>query len=59
MFYSCLVFSALSLSVYPYLFVVLLGGLGLMLLIVKFAMRTSTDALRYDAISRSPINSYF
>ena len=59
MFYSYLVFSFLSLLVYPYLILVLVIAFLLMYLVMNFTLRTSVDALRYDAISRSPINSYF
>ena len=59
MFYSYVVYAFLSLAVYPFLILVLLLALLLMYLVTKFALRTSVDALRFDAISRSPINSYF
>lgn len=59
MFYFCLVYSFLTLIVYPLLIIVIIVASLLILLIVKFAMRTSVEALRHDAISRSPINSLF
>ena len=59
MFYSCLVFVVLTLAVYPFLLLLLLFALLLMFLVAKFAIRTTIDALRLDAISRSPINSFF
>ena len=55
MFYASLIFIILSLTVYPFLFLIL--SLLLIYLVIKFAMRTSVRALRLDAVSRSPINS--
>ena len=59
MFYSFLVFTCLSISVYPSLLFVLLASIIVVYLILKFATGAATDALRHDAISRSPINSLF
>ena len=49
----------LVLLVYPSLALVVLVALVMIFFIYKFVVRTSTDSLRHDAISRSPINSLF
>ena len=59
MIYSCLIYTFLSLAVYPSLIVLLIFALFLMTVVSRFAMKTSVDCLRYNAISRSPINSYY
>ena len=59
MVYGGLIFTVLTLVVYPPLFLVLLFAFFLMYLVIHFSLKTSVDALRYDAITRSPINSYY
>ena len=59
MFYSCLIYTVLSVAVYPKLLFLLAANLLFIFLILKFAMRSCIEALRLDAISRSPINSLF
>lgn len=59
MLYSCLVFAFISLLVYPFLLLILLASLIIVMLLLKFAVKTSVDALRHDAITRSPINSLY
>ena len=54
-----IVYALLSLMVYPFLITLLLLAFALMCLVTKFALQAAIDSLRYDAISRSPINSYF
>ena len=54
-----IVYALLSLMVYPFLIPLLLLAFALMCLVTKFALQAAIDSLRYDAISRSPINSYF
>ena len=49
----------LVLLVYPSLALVVIVALVLIYLTFKFVVRTSTDSLRHDSISRSPINSLF
>lgn len=45
--------------VYPYLFLILPVALILLIFLVKFAKLASVESMRLDAISRSPINSFF
>ena len=59
MFYACLIYTVLSVAVYPYLLLVFALNVLLIFIILKFAMRSAIEALRHDAISRSPINSLF
>ena len=57
--YACLIFTILTLLVYPSLLLILLFAFLLMYLVIRFSLKTSVDALRYDGITRSPINSYY
>lgn len=50
---------AMTVSVYPYLGVVVVVLIALMMLIRKLSLTSTMDSLRYDAITRSPINSMF
>ena len=59
MFYWALVYTFLSLTVYPVLLFLLFAVVLLVSLVVHFGLRSAVDALRLDAISRSPINSLF
>lgn len=49
----------LSSIVYPYLIAVALLICVLMVLVYKMAIRSSQDCQRYDAMTRSPVNSMF
>ena len=49
----------LTLITYPYLIVMVILLFFLMLLIRKCSLTATMDCLRFDAISRSPINSLF
>ena len=44
---------------YPFLFLLLPFVLLLFVLLLKFALVTSVESIRQDALSRSPINSLF
>ena len=57
--WQCSMLIYMSVSVYPYLAIVVLLLVALMLLIRKVALTSTMDCLRYDAITRSPINSMF
>ena len=59
MLYSCVIYAVVILVVYPAMMGVLLVAILIIVLVLNFAMRTSIDSLRHDAISRSPINSLF
>ncbi len=49
----------MTIIVYPLLIVVVLVIVILMLLVRRFSLVGTMDSLRYDAITRSPINSMF
>ena len=59
MLYSSLIFAFISLVVYPFLLLILLASLIIVMLVLKFRVKTSVDALLHGAISRSPVNSLF
>lgn len=56
---GCIMLMAMTVSVYPYLGVVVVVLIALMMLIRKLSLTSTMDSLRYDAITRSPINSMF
>lgn len=49
----------LTLITYPYLIVMVVVLFFFMLLIRKCSLTATMDSLRFDAITRSPINSLF
>ena len=59
MLYWCVIYAVIILVVYPSMMGVLPVAILIIVLVLKFAMRTYIDSLRHDTITRSPINSLF
>ena len=57
--WGCIMLMALSVSVFPYLGIVVVVLIGFMLYIRKTSLGATMDSLRLDAMTRSPINSMF
>ena len=57
--WQCTMLIYLTVTVYPYMAFIVLVLVGGMFLIRKIALMSTMDCLRYDAITRSPINSMF